>query len=135
MNKLSLVILIGLVGFGCGEAGKQVAGNTPTPPPYFVNATVQDNVYPGASKTVKLCVDLDTDKTNGCAYSDTATMSLSSSAFNVINIPSGVFYVYALKDVDSNGTFNGGDVYSATQEVTLNGNLVLSSPIILSTVL
>lgn len=133
MNKLFLVGLVALAGFGCSEAGKSVAGGI-SAPPYFVNATVNDAVYPGALKNVKLCADLDTDKTNGCAYSDTVSMSTGSSAFNIINLPSGVFYVYALKDVDSNGNFNAGDVYSATQEVTLNGNLTITAPIVLQTV-
>lgn len=134
MNKLFILGLLALVGFGCSEAGKQTSGGI-SAPPYTITATVTDSVYPGASKAVKLCADLDTDKTNGCTYSDTVTMSGSSSAFQIINLPQGVFYVYALKDVDSNGTFNSGDVYSATQEVTLNGNLNITPAVVLQTVL
>ncbi len=134
MNKIFLVGLVALAGFGCSEAGKSVAGGI-SAPPYFVKATVTDNVYSAATRFVKLCVDADTSKVNGCDYSDSVSMSGSSSAFNVINIPAGTFYIYAFKDADSNGVLNSGDALSDTQVLIMNSNQQLSAPVVLQTVL
>lgn len=133
--KYLLMVFVFLAG--CSSAGNNVAGVVVpvSDPPYYINATVTDSVYPGASRFVKLCVDADTDKTNGCIYSDSLSMSTSSGSFHVVNISSsGVYFVYAYKDIDANGVFSVGDNYSEAREITLNGNLVITSAFILAMV-
>lgn len=134
MKKI-LILGLCLISFGCSEVAKQAGVPSQShPSPYYLKATVQDSIYPGAQRNVKLCVDSDTDKTNGCSFSDTISMSSISTAFNVINIPNGIYYVYALKDVDTNGSFNSGDLFSQTQQVIIDQDIQILSNIILDTV-
>lgn len=115
-----------LVLVGCGSTanigqGTPVPANTPyVTPNYSILGTARDYT---ANQTVNgyyfVRIDMDSVTSNGYYIQIPLGIYKQQKSFSQ-TLPSGNYYIYAYKDMDSSNTFTHGDVYSTSQIVNLN---------------